>query len=294
MARSYVGVSGWSYKSWRGRFYPDELPAKRELAYLAERFNAVEVNGTFYSLQRPDTFRQWHESTPSDFLFAVKGSRFITHAKKLLDVREALANFFAQGVLLLREKLGPLLWQLPGSLRFEAERTASFLELLPGNTEEAARLAARHDERVEGRSWTRTDRRRRLRHVLEVRDPRWFCPELVRLLRRYGVALAFSHSGSWPYTEELTAGFVYARLHGEPDTYASRYGGKALDRWAERLRAWRSGEEPADPERITDRRPPRRKSRDLYVFFDNDAEGHAPFDAERLTERIGLNPPRGD
>lgn len=294
MARSYVGVSGWSYKSWRGRFYPDELPTKRELVYLSERFNAVEVNGTFYSLQRPDTFRKWHESTPSDFLFAVKGSRFITHAKKLLDVREALANFFAQGVLLLREKLGPLLWQLPGNLRFDAERTASFLELLPRNTEEASRLATRHDERVEGRSWTRTDRRRRLRHVLEVRDPRWFCPELVRLLRRHGAALAFSHSGSWPYTEELTAGFVYARLHGEPQTYASRYGKKELDRWARRLSAWRSGDEPSDAARITDRKPPRRKSRDVYVFFDNDAEGHAPFDAERLAERIGLNPPRGD
>ncbi len=290
MPSTYIGVSGWSYKAWRGDFYPDDLPRRRELAYLSRRFNAVEVNGTFYSLQKPETFRRWREATASDFLFAVKGSRFITHAKKLKEVEKPLANFFAQGVLRLGEKLGPILWQFPASFRFDEARLAAFLELLPRDTEEAARLASRHDERVAGRAHAETDRRRRLRHALEVRRPDWLGPRLVRLLRRHGVALAFSHSADWPYAEELTAGFVYLRLHGAPHTYASEYGAKALGRWAGRIRRWRNGDEPPDAERVTDRKPPRRKGRDVYAFFDNDAEGHAPRDAERLAERVGMDP----
>lgn len=290
MARTYIGVSGWSYESWRGDFYPEGLSRKDELAYVGRRFNSVEINGTFYSLQDPDTFRSWHEATPADFRFAVKGSQYITHSKKLKDPEAALANFFAQGVLLLEDKLGPILWQLPDNFSFDEERAGGFLELLPGNTEEAADLASKHDDRVKGRSWTKTDRRRRVRHALEIRDESWFRPELVRLARRAGVALVFSHAGDWRCTEELTAGFVYLRLHGAPETYASRYDDDGLDRWADRIRRWRSGEEPPDPARITDRKPPRRKTRDIYAYFDNDSRGHAPRDALRLAERVGMDP----
>lgn len=290
MPRTWIGVSGWSYDKWRGDYYPDDLRRGEELGFISRRFNSVEVNGTFYSLQRPDTFRAWAETTPDSFLFAVKGSRYLTHAKKLLDPETALANFFAQGVLLLGDKLGPLLWQLPDGFRLEPDRVERFLELLPRNTTEAARLARRHDDRIEGRSWTEPVGGGSLRHVLEVREARSLDAELVRVLRRHGVALVFSHSGSWTYVEELTAGFVYLRLHGAPHTYASRYGEEELDGWADRIARWRDGGEPDDAGRITDRVPPRRKGRDVYAYFDNDAHGHAPRDAVRLAERVGLRP----
>lgn len=287
MARTYVGVSGWSYE-WD--FFPEVLAKKDRLTYLGRRFNTLEVNGTFYSLQRPDTFRAWREAVPRGFRFAVKGSQYITHSKKLGDVEAPLANFFAQGILRLEDRLGPILWQLPDGFSFREERAREFLELLPGDTEEAARLARKHDDRVEGRSWTKTDRRRRVRHVLEVRDESWLCPELVSAARDSGVALAFSDAGDWRLTEELTAGFIYIRLHGSPETYSSRYSDADLDGWAERIQAWRSGQEPEEARRITERVPPRRKTRDIYVYFDNDSAGHAPNDALRLAERVGADP----
>ncbi len=285
MGRVRIGISGWSYDGWRGDFYPDDLPRRRELEYASRRFDTIEINGSFYSLQRPGSYRKWYEQTPSDFVFAVKGSRFITHNKKLRDVETPLANFLASGVLLLREKLGPILWQLPETFEFDPQVTEGFLRLLPHTTEAAAKLARRHDERVEGRSWTGVEENHRLRHVLEIRNTSFLTPEFVRIARRTGTALAFSHSGDWPYTEELTAGFVYLRLHGAPRTYASPY--RTLDRWAHALRQWRAGRQPGDAARITDRTPPRRKGRDVYVYFDNDAEGHAPRDAARLAEKLG-------
>ena len=172
MARSgrvRIGISGWTYAPWRGVFYPRGLPQKRELAYAASLFYTIEINGTFYGLQRPESFASWVNDTPENFLFAVKGSRFITHMKKLRDCETALANFFASGLLRLGAKLGPILWQLGPDFRFEPDRIAPFLALLPRSTADAARLASRHDHRVEGRSWTRTDTDRKLRHAIEIR-----------------------------------------------------------------------------------------------------------------------------
>lgn len=289
MAQTRVGVSGWSYDGWRGAFYPEDLPRRRELEYASRRLNSVELNGSFYSLQRPDSYRSWYEQTPADFVFAVKGSRFITHNKKLKDVSTPLANFFASGVLRLEEKLGPIVWQLGSNLRFDPDRVAGFLESLPHGTEEAAELARGHDERVEGRSWTAVERNRRLRHAIEVRHESYFAPEFVRIARRTGTAIVVSDAPDWPLTEELTAGFVYMRLHGSRQLYASRYTDEELDRWAARIRAWRDGDEPEDAERITDRVPPRRKTRDVYVYFDNDAHAHAPRDALRLATRLGMD-----
>lgn len=287
MGKIRVGISGWSYDDWRGPFYPEGLPRGRELEYASRRFDTVEVNGSFYSLLKPETYASWYEMTPRGFLFAVKGSRFITHNKKLADVETPLANFLASGVLRLREKLGPILWQLPETFRFDAERVGRFLELLPHDTEAAARLARRHDERVEGRAWTEAAGRHRVRHALEVRHESFFCPEFVRIARRTGTALVFSHAADWPYAEELTAGFVYLRLHGGTVTYASRY--DDLDRWAERIREWRDGDEPEDARRITDWVPPGRTARDVYVYFNNDCFARAPNDARRLARRLGVD-----
>jgi uncharacterized protein YecE (DUF72 family) len=283
-----IGVSGWSYKAWRESFFPRELPLKRHLDYITGRFNTLEINGSFYSLQRPDTYRSWYDTAPRGFLFAVKGSRFITHNKKLGDAEAPLANFFASGVVQLAEKLGPILWQLPDTLRFVPERVASFLELLPKNTVAAAALARKHDHRFKYEPWLQSGRKRRIRHALEVRQESFATPELAKQLRRHRVALVVADSGSWPRYEEITADFLYVRLHGSPDTYASRYSDSTLDGWAERIRKWSAGGEPADAARISDRKAPRRKSRDVFVYFDNDQQAHAPHDALRLAERLGV------
>ncbi|MCL4798756.1 MAG: DUF72 domain-containing protein [Burkholderiales bacterium] len=290
MARTWIGTSGWSYDDWRGAFYPDGLPHARELEFASRCFNSLELNATFYSLKRPDDYREWRDTAPRGFRYAVKGSRFITHNKRLKEVETPLANFLASGVLLLEEKLGPLVWQLPENARFDAGRMERFFALLPRDTHQAARLARRHDARVKGRSWTKTDRKRPMRHALEVRSESFFNPEFARLARRFDVAIVVSDSADWPCVEEITAGFVYLRLHGHEQTYASRYGARALRAWAERIRRWRAGREPGDARRITDREPPRRKTRDVYVYFDNDRRAYAPQDALYLAAHVGADP----
>ena len=286
MGKIRIGTSGWSYPSWRGPFYPKGLPHRLELDYASRRLDSIEVNRSFYALLEPETYSRWYEQTPSRFRFAIKASRFITHSKKLRDVEAPLANFLASGVLRLGAKLGPIVWQLPESLRFDEDRFGRFLRMLPHDTERAAALALRHDDRLEGRSWPRSDRRRRLRHALEVRSEALVTPGLASLARRHGVALVVSDAADWPRTEELTAGFVYVRLHGSRRTYASRYSDGELDGWAEKLSAWNRGEEPPRPRRIIGREPPKRKTRDVYVYFDNDQNAHAPEDALRLRARL--------
>jgi uncharacterized protein YecE (DUF72 family) len=222
-------------------------------------------------------------------MFAVKGSQFITHSKKLKDPEVALANFFASGILCLRETLGPILWQLP-EMRFDPGRLEAFLELLPRDTHELAALAQGHDHRLEGRAHTEPDKKRRVHHAVELRHAAFMTEDVVRTFRRHKVPLVFSHAGrAWRYVEELTGGFVYVRLHGAPHCYRSGYGPKTLDRWAERIRAWSRGAEPADAARITDRAPPRRSSRDVFVYFDNDQLAYAPRDAKRLMQKLGVH-----
>jgi len=289
-----IGISGWAYGSWHAGFYPPGLARRRELEYASRRLNSVEINGTFYSLQRPSSFRRRYDATPPGFLFAVKGSRFITRMKKLRDVETPLANFFASGVLLLRDKLGPILWQLPPNLAFDRDRLARFLTLLPRSTTAAAQLARRHDHRLTGRAWTRADRDRPLRYAFEVRHPSFLCAQFAELLREHGAALVFADSaGLHPYAEQVTADFVYIRLHGAEAIYASRYTDAQLDGWANRIRAWQAGREPRDARRIPGAPPAPRGRRDVYVYFDNDAHGHAPFDALRLAERLGIRGPVG-
>jgi uncharacterized protein YecE (DUF72 family) len=284
--RVFVGISGWSYDSWRGPYYPPELAKSRWLEHVGATLDSMEINGSFYSLQNPASYEKWAAAVPEGFVFAVKGSRFITHSKKLKEARTPLANFLANGLLRLEDKLGPILWQLPDNLRLAPERLAAFCDLLPRDTEEAARLAAEHDERVEGKASFAVDRPRPLRHAFEVRHPEMLNDAVVRVLRNAGIALVVSDAGRWPLVEELTAGFAYLRLHGSPHTYASRYDDEALDFWAERVEAWRSGGEPEDARRITERKPPPRKSRDVYVYFDNDQHAHAPRDAMSLRLRV--------
>jgi uncharacterized protein YecE (DUF72 family) len=290
MAKIRVGVSGWDYSSWRDSFYPADVRRRETLKWASRQFDTIEINGTFYSLKRPETYRAWYASAPRGFRYAVKGGRFITHNKKLLDVETPLANFFASGVLLLEEKLGPILWQLPGSLRFEPARLAAFLQLLPRDTIEASHLARRHDARLSGRAALTVRQRRPLRHVLEPRHESFFVPQAVELLRRHQVALAVSDGARIPYAEEITSGFVYVRLHGPGAIYASRYATGQLQHWAAKLQAWREAREPEDSRRLTEQRPPRRRGFDVYVYFDNDQDGYAPLNARELKKLLQSHP----
>jgi uncharacterized protein YecE (DUF72 family) len=207
--------------------------------------------------------------------------------KRLRDVEIPVANFFASGVLALREKLGPILWQFPPNMQFDAEKFKTFFELLPRDTEEAATLSKTHDKALKHGAWTKTDHRRKLRYAVEVRHDSFLVPEFVTLLRKHNIALCFADSGGkWPYAEDVTADFVYVRLHGPEELYVSGYSDAGLDWWAGRIRAWMAGGEPPDPKRIVPKPPKPRKSLDAYIYFDNDAKVKAPFDALKLGERL--------
>jgi uncharacterized protein YecE (DUF72 family) len=282
-----IGISGWNYGGWRGSFYPSGLHPSDELAYASRQVDTIEINGTHYSLQRPDSFARWHDETPEGFVFAVKGSRFITHLKQLRDIETPLANFFASGVLRLEEKLGPFLWQFSPRFRFDPARLDHFFTLLPKDTETAADLAERHDQRLSGHAWTRTKARRELRHTIEIRHPSFLDPAFVALLRRHRIALVFADSVTWPYAEDVTADFVYLRLHGSEELYASGYSDEALDHWAARIKLWARGLEPNDARLIApETRTPRHNARDVYVYFDNDAKVRAPVDARSLRAKL--------
>jgi len=283
-----IGISGWTYPPWRGVFYPKGLPQKKELAYASRHFHSIEINGTFYGLQRPGSFAQWCEETPPGFVFALKGSRYITHMKRLKDIETPLANFLASGPLRLGPKLGPILWQFPPHMKFDPERFDAFLSLLPQDTEAAAAFARRHDKRLDGRDWIVTDRKRPLRHAVEIRHESFCTGDFVELLRRHRVALVTADTPHWPLLMDLTADFVYCRLHGAEQLYASGYDDKALDRWAARIRAWSIGREPDDANRVLPPTRRRASGRDVYVYFDNDAKVHAPFNAASLAARLGV------
>ena len=286
-----IGISGWTYPPWRGVFYPQDLPHRRELEFAASRMNSVEINGSFYSLQRPSSYRAWFLQTPDDFVFSVKGGRFITHMKKLADVDTPLANFFGSGVLALEHKLGPLLWQLPPMLGFTAERLSAFFDRLPRSTTEAARIAERHDTRLRHGAITAVSVDRPLRHALEVRHPSYETPEFVELLRRHDVALVVADTaGKWPFLEDVTSDFVYVRLHGSEELYVSGYDEQGLDWWADRVRAWATGSSSPDARTVGPPAEAGPSGRDVYVYFDNDVKVRAPFDAMALAARLGVAP----
>lgn len=271
-----IGISGWIYPSWRGSFYPPSLPQRQWLAYASRRFPSIEVNSTFYSLKTPASFRRWQAETPRDFVFALKGPRFITHMKKLKEVEQPLATFFAQGLLALGAKLGPILWQLPATMPFDAERIEGFLALLPRDTTEAARLAERRNRRIlKSRTLLEPAAFARLRHAFEVRHESFRDPRFATLLRRGGAALAVSDAPEWPRFETMTADFAYLRLHGSTELYTSGYDPPAIAGWARRVRRWAAA------------------GHDVYVYFDNDAKIRAPADALALAERLGLTPLQG-
>jgi uncharacterized protein YecE (DUF72 family) len=251
-------------------FYPKALRHRAELSYAASLLSTIEINGSFYSLQRPTSYRSWHDQTPDDFVFSVKGGRFITHMKKLREPETTLANFFASGVLALRGKLGPILWQLPPSLGYDAQRLDAFFARLPRSSAEAAWLARHHDERLKDRALTDTDADRPLRHALEIRHDSFKTPAFIELLREHHIGLVVADTaGKWPLIREVTADFVYIRLHGDKELYTSGYSDQSLDSWAAEIRGW-AGD-----------------GHDVYTYFDNDVKVRAPFDAMSLARKLG-------
>ncbi len=280
-----IGISGWNYAGWRGVFYPKELPHSRELQFASRAFNSIEINGSFYSLQRPTSYRRWYEETSEKFLFTVKGGRFITHMKKLREVEVPLANFFASGVLVLEEKLGPILWQFPPNFGWNEKRFREFFQLLPKTTKEAALLGRRHDSKLKTRARVKTKCDRALRYCVEIRHASFLVPDFFELLREFNIAFVFADTaGKWPYAEDLTANFVYCRLHGDTQLYTSGYSDRALVCWATRLKLWRKGQQPKNAKLVTAKR--KSQSHDLFVYFDNDAKVHAPFDAQTLVRKM--------
>jgi len=285
-----IGISGWRYGPWRKDFYPQGLPQDSELAIASRAVNSIEINGSFYSLQSPERYQHWRDDTPDDFVFSVKGPRYITHVRRLKDVEEPLANFFASGPLLLGKKLGPILWQFPPNMTFDEARFARFLELLPRDRQAARACAAQCAERLQGNGSTAIKGNARLRHAVEIRNESFLCEAFVQLLRKHRVALVVADSaGKWPCVEDVTADFVYMRLHGDVELYSSGYTARALRRWKQRIQHWSQGGQPDDAQLIVDRPPRRRASRDIYCYFDNDQKVHAPFDARRLLEKLELD-----
>jgi len=285
-------MSGWTYAGWRGNFYPKKLPQKSELAFASRLVNSIEINGTFYALQKPNSFQTWYAQVPEDYRFSVKGGQYITHIRRLKEVDEAVANFFASGILCLKEKLGPILWQFPPNVMLKDDRFEKFLKLLPYDSKSAGRLARRHGKKVEGRAWCDPGGSYPIRHAFEFRHQSFMNPDFIQMLRAFGVAVVFAHAGNKsPYVEDVTADFIYARLHGEDDRFHRKgYTEESLDWWTKRIKSWTSGKQPRDAQLVSTQKP-KLIPRDAFIYFDNETKIHAPKDAMRLLSKLKIKIP---
>ncbi len=295
-----VGISGWRYTPWRGTFYPKGLLQKNELHFASRTVNSIEINGSFYALQSPKSYQAWYADTPENFVFSVKAPRFITHIKRLRDVQEPIANFFASGVLQLKEKLGPILWQFPPSFKFDKEKFENFLKLLPRDTFAAADCAKHCNPDQKNIDWETPPKKSRLRYSVEIRNESFRNEEFVDLLRKYKIALVVADTaGRWPQMEDITSNFVYMRLHGDAELYRSGYSDAALERWYQRMKAWSEGNQPDDaklinsPKDNTEAAPKKdsdstKSSRDVFCYFDNTDKLWAPYDARKILEKFNL------
>jgi uncharacterized protein YecE (DUF72 family) len=279
-----IGVSGWLYRPWRGAFYPKKLPQSQELAHIGCTFPTVEINGSFYRTQKAHSYAHWREVVPGDFVFAVKGPRFLTHMLRLKNVETPLANFMASGVLALREKLGPILWQLPPTFRYDQARLETFFALLPHDTKAAMRLAHRHDARVK-EIWLGKVESRVMRHAIEIRHDSFIDPAFVAQLRAHNIALVCADTVKWPRLMDVTADFVYCRLHGSTELYRSNYDARALGQWARRAAAWARGEDVTG-RHASPKLARKAAGRDVFIYFDNTDKLHAPQNALDLTARM--------
>ncbi len=286
MSEFRIGISGWRYEPWRKQFYPEGLLQRKELYFASRAVNSIEINGSFYALQTPARYQDWHDDTPDNFVFSVKAPRYITHVRRLKKIERPLARFFASGLLNLRKKLGPILWQFPPNFKFDKERFEAFLQQLPATTHAAAKLARAQEPDF----LNPIKQSRRLRHCVEIRNSTFVDAEFVELLRRFNVALVVADSaGRFPYVEDVTSDFIYMRLHGDTELYRSGYTDDALERWFDRMLTWSRGNQPADASLIA-KKGARKKSepRDIFCYFDNTDKLWAPYDARKILGKLGL------
>jgi uncharacterized protein YecE (DUF72 family) len=257
-----IGIGGWVFKPWRGTFYPKGLPQAQELSYASRKLTSIEINGTFYRTQRPATFRKWADETPDDFVFALKGPQFATNRRVLAEAGPSIERFFASGVLELKSKLGPVLWQMAPTKKFEPEDFAAFLALLP--------------QRLDGKT---------IRHVVEVRHESFLNAAFIAMLRKFSVAVAVVESDKHPMIADVTSDFVYLRLQRTSAKVKTGYAPGALDLWARRARAWESGGALDDLSTIAGG-PPAKKQRDVFIYMIAGAKVRAPAAAMALIERL--------
>lgn len=287
MSTIRIGISGWTYEPWRESFYPKGLVQKRELEYASRKVNSIEINGTFYSMQRPKSYESWYAQTPDNFSFALKGPQYITHERRLKEVATPVANFLASGLLCLKQKLGPILWQFPPSLPFKPDRFEEFMATLPHDTMHAAEVAKGHSDWMKDRSYLISEESFPMRHAIEARHESFKDPDFVAMARKYNIAIVVGDTaGRWPMIEDLTADFVYIRLHGDETIYPEGYTDEALSAWAQRIATWSRGEQPTDA-RLVSTEPPVLKPRDVFAYCDNDTKTSAPFDAMNLWTLLG-------
>lgn len=261
-ARIRIGIGGWTYEPWRGRFYPSDLTQKRELEYASRKLTSIEINGTFYGTQRATSFEKWHDETPEDFVFSLKAPRFATHRRVLAEAGDSVERFFASGLLALKNKLGPINWQFAPTKQFDAEDFDAFLKLLP--------------KQVDGRA---------IRHAVEVRHESFCHPEFISLLREHGVAVVMAGDSHYPQLADVTAPFVYARIMGTVEGEALGYSEQTLDSWAVRAKQWAAGERPDDLRRI-EQVAPKPTPRDVYLYVISGYKASNPVAAMALIERI--------
>jgi uncharacterized protein YecE (DUF72 family) len=264
IGRIRAGVGGWLYAPWRGTFYPKGLKQADELAYAASHLTTIEINATHYRLQSPKSFRKWADTAPDGFVFSVKGPRLVTQQKVLAETGKFIERFVNSGLVELGDKLGPVLWQFAPFKRFDAADFAKFLEHLPRTLDGSA-----------------------LNHVVEVRHTSFDAPDFVRLLRDSGAGVVYTDAEGWPNIADLTGDVVYARLQQGSDEIATGYAAKALDRWAERAKAWASGAVPSDLTIVDTEHKPEAKPRDVFVYFIHEGKLRAPHAAMALIERLG-------
>lgn len=261
--RIRIGVGGWTYAPWRGPFYPDRHPQKRELEYSSRQLTSIEVNGTYYGSQKPESFAKWREETPDDFVFAVKGPRFATNRKVLGDAGESIERFFASGVLELGDKLGPINWQFMATKKFDAADFEAFLKLLPAE--------------MKGQT---------IRHAVEVRHESFRAPAFLDLLKKHGVAAVIAADGHFPQIADPTADFVYARIMGTSEEEALGYSDTDLDLWATRAKAWAAGKAPEDLDYVAAAKA-RQSPRDVFLYVISGHKAKNPAAAMALIDRMG-------
>jgi uncharacterized protein YecE (DUF72 family) len=259
----HIGVGGWTYEPWRGTFYPKGLPQARELEYMGQHLTAIEINATYYSLQKPASFEKWAAATPPGFVFSVKASRYCTNRRVLAEAGEAVERFLGQGLTRLGDKLGPILWQFMPTKGFDREDLAAFLSLLPASRDGLP-----------------------LRHAIEVRHESFRDPAFVDLARDHGVAIVFADHAEYPAIADLTAEFVYARLQQSREEEPAGYSEAELDRWAGIAGNWAEGKRPQGLDYLA---PPvdAPSAREVYLFIISGAKVRAPAAASALIGRIG-------